>query len=256
MTQKKKKTLSREEAVALYSDMQKSMAQLLKRTAEYEKEKKAGPTRPNASQPPHQSIQRSSAPIMVRPNQGHLAAAAFIGVCAMFKIGFALIEATGYAGVEVAQASIAPAASTQQSFGSATGTQFSKEEIALLTSLDSRRSELETRSTKLDDRERDLERRDREFGLRLTELRELSQKLKIERDGVEKKNSAQLDQLANVYIAMNPQDAAQLLEQLDVTVALSLLQRMPEKRMGQILPLMTRERALSITQLLGGNSGK
>lgn len=251
MTQKKKKTLSREEAVALYSDMQKSMAQLLKRTADHEKEKKSGVATSRPSAMSSSSIARS-APIRVRPNQGHLAAVALISVCAIMKIGFAIVEATGYAGVETAQASIASApAATQQP--SMTG--YSKEEMTVLTSLDTRRSELESRSAKLDDREKDIERRDREFGLRLTELRELSQKLKIERDGAEKKNSAQLDQLANVYIAMNPQDAAQLLEQLDVTVALSLLQRMPEKRMGQILPLMSRERALSITQLLGGRAG-
>ena len=46
------------------------------------------------------------------------------------------------------------------------------------------------------------------------------------------------------------------MEQLDVTIALSLIERMPEKRIGQILALMSPERALSITRMLSGKASK
>ena len=49
---------------------------------------------------------------------------------------------------------------------------------------------------------------------------------------------------------MNPPEAAHLLEQLDIHVALSLVERMPEKRMAQILALMNSQRALELTNLL------
>ena len=88
------------------------------------------------------------------------------------------------------------------------------------------------------------------MAVRLTELKELTEKLKIEREKGDKQRSTQLDQLANVYGSMNPPEAAHLLEQLDIQVSLSLIERMPEKRMGQILSLMSPQRALELTNLL------
>jgi flagellar motility protein MotE (MotC chaperone) len=53
---------------------------------------------------------------------------------------------------------------------------------------------------------------------------------------------------------MNPPEAAHLLEQLDIQVCLTLIQRMPEKRIGQILALMNPQRALELTNLLSRRS--
>ena len=127
---------------------------------------------------------------------------------------------------------------------------YSEDEIVILKSLDERRVSLEERSKKLDNREDELEKKDREFAARLTQLRELTNQLKIEREKSDKKQSSQLNQLASVYSSMGPKEAAQLLEQLDITISLALIERMPEKRMAQILSLMTPERALSLTQML------
>jgi flagellar motility protein MotE (MotC chaperone) len=55
---------------------------------------------------------------------------------------------------------------------------------------------------------------------------------------------------------MNPPEAAHLLEQLDVQVALSLIERMPEKRIGQILSLMNAQRALELTNLLSTRAAR
>ena len=88
--------------------------------------------------------------------------------------------------------------------------------------------------------------------MRLTQLRELADSLKNDRDKSEKKRSVQLDQLANVYSAMDPKEAAGLIEQLDVTIALELVSGMPEKRIGQILATMNSEKALAITRMLSG----
>ena len=127
---------------------------------------------------------------------------------------------------------------------------YSEDEIVILKSLDERRVAVEERGKKLDNREDELEKKDREFAARLTQLRELTNQLKIEREKSDKKQSSQLNQLASVYSSMGPKEAAQLLEQLDITISLSLIERMPEKRMAQLLSLMTPERALSLTQML------
>ncbi len=86
--------------------------------------------------------------------------------------------------------------------------------------------------------------------MRLSELKELTERLKLDREKGDKQRNTQLDQLANVYGSMNPPEAAHLLEQLDIQVALSLIERMPEKRIGQILSLMNASRALELTNLL------
>jgi flagellar motility protein MotE (MotC chaperone) len=44
------------------------------------------------------------------------------------------------------------------------------------------------------------------------------------------------------------------MEQLDVQIALSLIERMPEKKIGQILALMSKERALTLTKMLSGKA--
>lgn len=164
------------------------------------------------------------------------------------KVAISVLEATGAADVPVAQAAVVamPEAFPVQ--------KWSKEEVQVLTSLDNRRAELEARRERLDTAEQELQGRDREIVARLAELRELTEKLKTDRDKNSKQRSAQMEQLSNVYGSMNPEDAAHLLEQLDVTVALSLIERMPEKRIGQILQLMSAEKALMMTKLLSSRA--
>ena len=188
-------------------------------------------------------------PAMSAParNRGPVAAMSVIAACAAIKITFGILEYSGVLSVQEAQASYQVAPATHVTTGA-----YSPQEMQILTSLDSRRAELESRREQLDDRQKDLDKRDQEFTTRVTELRELSNKLKVDREKTEKKQATQLTQLANVYNAMNPNEAAHLIDQLDEVTAIALLQNMPEKRIGQILPLMSPERALSMTRMLSG----
>jgi len=165
------------------------------------------------------------------------------------KIAIGGIEVAGVGKVPVAQAAVL------QPLRPIVEEKFNKQELELLKKLDSRRAELEQRKRSLDERAQDLDRRDREFAARLTQLRELTGKLQGEREHNDKKKSTQIEQLANVYGAMNPPEAAALLEQLDVTTALALIEKMPEKRIGQILALMSAERALMLTKMISGKGG-
>jgi flagellar motility protein MotE (MotC chaperone) len=171
-----------------------------------------------------------------------LAVLAFLG-CA--KITFSALEMSGVARIEEAKAVVARAPA---------GATWTKEEAKILKSLDARRVELEERNARLEKREDEFVAKERELAVRLTELKELSEKLKGEREKGDKQRHTQLDQLANVYGSMNPPEAAHLLEQLDVQVALSLIERMPEKRMAQILSLMNAQRALELTNLLSNRT--
>ena len=194
------------------------------------------------------SIAQKISGMKTRPNRGHILAVTLILCCVAVKATLSVFD---YIGVfEVPRAEAVMMAKSQLAAPQNGLAGYSKEEIKLLTQLDARRVELEERARKLESRERELSSLERDFTGKLTELRELTQRLSLERDKNEKKRSAQLEQLANVYGSMNPQEAAQLLQQLDVSIALSLVQRMPEKRIGQILALMNPERALTITKML------
>ncbi len=269
----KKKSLSREEAKELYRDLQKTMNTMKKpkksaalpgdvakqmagaiRQA-MAKDDAAGAQSQSLADDSYASSSESVSSFSARMNagalpkgSGQMAAISLVIFFALAKLTFTAFEYSGVLSVEDASASmplrVRPTSMHQQNY--------SKEEVRILTALDARREKLQERNRKLDLREEDLNRKDREFAARLTELRELTEKLKIARQRNEKQRNNQIEQLSNVYGSMNPTEAAELIEQLDVTIALKLLERMPEKRIGQILSLMSPDRALTITRMLSG----
>jgi len=250
------KRLTKQEAQELYDDLQKAVTSMMAQG-------KAGGTKQQAAPSPKQasvgSPKRATSAAVPQPTaapktgsrpaqslnrknlSGEALAFLVLGVFCCAKITLSALEASGFAAVEPAEATIVVPAK---------GPQWSKEEVKVLTALDARRAELEDRAARLEQREIEASARDRDVAVRLTELKELSEKLKVERNKGDSQRNAQLDQLANVYGSMNPPEAAHLLEQLDIQVALSLVQRLPEKRMGQILALMNAQRALELTNLL------
>ena len=255
----KKKGLSREQAAELYRDLQKAL-ETLKSRARTSPGGGGAPFPMAAMQAMAQQQQpvpsMLSAPVMPssrnaerRMNMGHAMALAVVVTLGCARVVLSGLEAFGVVTVPAAQASQVARSPIVQLAPEIPGT-FTKDEVRLLSKLDERRQELEQRSTKLDEREKDIARRDREFATRVVEIRELTEKLKVDREKTEKRRGTQLEQLANVYGAMNPEEAARLIEQLDTTIALGLIQKMPEKRIGQILALMNPEKALILTKLL------
>lgn len=179
--------------------------------------------------------------------RGQMGAYILVALFCCAKVAVSAFEAAGVGSVEPVQAAVVAAPK---------GPQWSKEEAKVLMALDHRRAELEERAGRLEQRELEFTARDRDLALRLTELKELSERLKIERQKGERQRDTQLDQLANVYGSMNPPEAAHLLEQLDIQIAQALIERMPEKRIGQILALMNAQRALELTNRLSRRSSK
>ena len=274
MAKKKKGQLSREEAGALYDEMKRQMVAKLgnqaasigssgsQTTADTKAAGKAMAAEigrvlsakpgahPNPSRPSSGSMKLAKQKLNKSSGFGRKAAVLLVIMVACAKIGVTIIENTGIIEISEARASLKPNFNMQMPMGP----KFSKQEVEILKSLDSRRVELKERSERLDDKEQELEARDRAYAGKLTELRELTERLNIEREKDQRKKSNKLEQLANVYGSMNPKEAAELMEQLDVTIALSLIQRMPEKRIGQILSMMSPERALVLTRMLSESS--
>jgi flagellar motility protein MotE (MotC chaperone) len=272
MTEKK---LTKEQAQELYDDLSRAMSQMMLKRQSSTASAKVGSIGVAQSQAATASnrVEKSSTGTYTRsagrrtsnqadssrevrlpavaaklPAGGQMGAVAVVVLFCMAKIAVSALEAVGVGSVAPAQATVAAPAHT--------GPQWSKEEVKILTALDTRRAELEDRNARLEQREHEFAARDRDLAVRLTELKELSERLKSEREKGDRQRDTQLDQLANVYGSMNPPEAAHLLEQLDISIAHSLIQRMPEKRIGQILALMNAERALDLTNRLSNKPAK
>jgi len=260
------KKLTKEQANELYDDLSRAMAQMQAKRAgtgnlSPSSSAKATPAATKsalhakgATTYTRQTVRRQSSTHLATAtadatrSKGTVGAFLLVALFCCAKVTVSALEAAGVGQVEEAQATILPSAPR--------GPQWSREEAKILTSLDHRRAEIEERASRLEQRELEFTARDRDLAMKLSELKEISERLKIERHKGEKQRDNQLDQLANVYGSMNPPEAAHLLEQLDIQIALSLIERMPEKRIGQILSLMNAQRALELTNRLSKRTTK
>jgi flagellar motility protein MotE (MotC chaperone) len=118
----------------------------------------------------------------------------------------------------------------------------------LLGALERRQAELEKRERELDQRAERLRILEEDVTSKLTALEEIEKRLagaaKERRTG----NAQAAESLAKIYAAMKPAAAAPILDQLDDQTVLTIFAGMKEKQVGEILPLMSRERAIVLTQ--------
>jgi flagellar motility protein MotE (MotC chaperone) len=250
-----KKGLSREQASQLYRDLQGALITLQKRKAAAKAGRGAAPVAEAAPASTAggiaEDLGRAARAGVVKARlltRGHYSAVVVVLMFAASKVLFSFMEYSGTFSAPPADAAMNMV--PQHTVAAAANAPFSREEVKVLMSLDKRRAELEDRSGKLTDRERDLESRENAMVVKFSELRELTEEVRQERDKGEKKRKGQIDQLANVYGSMDPNEAAALMSQLDTAIALSMLERMPEKRIGQILAMMPKDKALMLTRLL------
>lgn len=136
-----------------------------------------------------------------------------------------------------------------------------RKERASAADLKSMLEELSRRQAELDRREKAVAAREEKLALyekdvtdKIAQLEQVGKTLK---DELKKSNAASDEaaaSLAKVYGAMKPAEAAPILDQLDEATALRILTRMKEKQVGEILPLMTRDRAIVLTRSLAGRT--
>jgi flagellar motility protein MotE (MotC chaperone) len=136
-----------------------------------------------------------------------------------------------------------------------------RKERASAADLKSMLEELARRQGELDQREKAVTAREQKLALyekdvtdKIAQLEQVGKTLKEEL----RKSNAVSDEaaasLAKVYGAMKPAEAAPILDQLDEATALRILTRMKEKQVGEILPLMTRDRAIVLTRSLASRA--
>lgn len=122
----------------------------------------------------------------------------------------------------------------------------------MLEALARRQGELDQREKTLAAREEKLALYEKDVTEKIARLEEVGKTLKEELRRSTAASDEAAQSLAKVYGAMKPAEAAPLLDQLDEGTALRILTRMKEKQVGEILPLMNRERAIVLTRSLAG----
>lgn len=120
----------------------------------------------------------------------------------------------------------------------------------LLDSVTRRQSELEVREQRLSEREQQLALYEKDVTGKLAELEKLEGKLQEQADEARANSQEAADSLAKVYAAMKPADAAPILDKLDDATVLRIFKGMRAKQIGEILPLMSSDKAVLLTRSL------
>ncbi len=123
-------------------------------------------------------------------------------------------------------------------------------EMEVLKQLSARHDELEKRAKALDTREELIKIAEQRVDQKIKELQTLRSQLQSMINQVSESQATQLDNLVKVYETMKPEDAAKILETLDMPVLLNVIQRMKPKSTAPIMAKMTPEKAKDITMAL------
>lgn len=121
---------------------------------------------------------------------------------------------------------------------------------SLLESLASRQAVLEKRERELAAREDRLEIYEKDLAEKIAYLENLQKEIARESGDMARADAEAAASLAKVYAAMKPSEAAPLLDRLDDETVLRILAHMRAKQIGELLPLLDRDKAIVLTQAL------
>jgi flagellar motility protein MotE (MotC chaperone) len=121
---------------------------------------------------------------------------------------------------------------------------------ALLDAVARRNAELDARERALAMREERLQVFEHDVTAKVASLEEIEKRLLARSKEATAAVAAASESLAKIYGAMKPSEAAPILEQLDQATVLQIFGRMKEKQIGEILPLMSRDKAIVLTRSL------
>lgn len=120
-------------------------------------------------------------------------------------------------------------------------------ERAILERLQQRRKELDKRSRDLDMRESLLKAAEKRVEARVSELKELEQKVKVASGTRDKKQEEHFKGLIAMYETMRPKDAARIFDRLDINILVEVANGMKPRIMSSIMGQMTPEAAERLT---------
>ena len=137
-------------------------------------------------------------------------------------------------------------------------TEFSESELGLLQSLRLRREELAKKEAAFQQKERVLEGMDQRMQMKINELNDIKislenikQEIDAKSEKFKKNEDAQIKELVRVYEKMKPKDAAQIFNNLNLTILLDVVKGMQESKLALVLAAMEPKKATEVTTALG-----
>ena len=120
-------------------------------------------------------------------------------------------------------------------------------ERAILTSLQERREQLDTRERQLDMRETLLKAAEKRLEAKVSELRDVEKRIKTARDNRDKEETERFQSIVTMYQNMKPKDAARIFDRLELGILVDVSTQMNPRKMSEILAQMTPEAAERLT---------
>jgi flagellar motility protein MotE (MotC chaperone) len=113
--------------------------------------------------------------------------------------------------------------------------------------LQERRQELDTRARELDIRESLIQTAEKRMEGRLTELKEVEARIKVESAQKDDAEAARFKDLVTMYENMKPRDAAKIFDRLDITVLIEVASEINPRKMSDIMAQMSADTAERLT---------
>ncbi|HEY3917777.1 MAG TPA: hypothetical protein VGL83_08280 [Stellaceae bacterium] len=123
-------------------------------------------------------------------------------------------------------------------------------EVQVLQELSQRRAALDKRGSDLDQQQVVLQAAEKRVDDKIAKLQNLQKSIQADVDKENAADDARMQSLVKIYQAMKPADAAQIIGQLDLPIALQLLSSMKEAKTAPILAAMEPAKAEAITTAL------
>jgi flagellar motility protein MotE (MotC chaperone) len=123
-------------------------------------------------------------------------------------------------------------------------------EIEVLQQLAERRATLDQRASALDQQQIVLQAAEKRIDEKIAELQKLQKSIEADVAKQNQQDDARTQSLVKIYETMKPQEAAPILAQLDMPIALGVLTKMKERSTAAVLAAMDPARAQAITAAL------
>lgn len=128
--------------------------------------------------------------------------------------------------------------------------QLSNSEIKLLQALAQRRTTLDNREESLNQREALLRAAEQKLVDRQTELLAMRSEVKGLLDDLDAKEKRRIGNLVKIYENMKPKGAAQIFNELELPVLMSVVERMKVRKLAPVIAAMNPDKARKITRAM------
>jgi flagellar motility protein MotE (MotC chaperone) len=127
---------------------------------------------------------------------------------------------------------------------------FTQNEIDLLQNLSKRREEIDQREKELDLKVKVLDASEKQINDKIVEMKALQAELEKLLTVYNEKENTQIKSLVKIYENMKPGDAANIFNEMQMSILLEVIDKMSERKVAPVLAAMDPKKARDVTQEL------